>query len=504
MSMARSITRFNIPGLPQVIPILAVLMEVLWAYTWLIWISGWETWGWKETPLNIGICFIQAAFTEVLARFSLSRQWSIKRARWVTISASLILLIILVRLDNSGGYVIWDTDWIRFAGTHLSTIIAALIFGIFITWRGLACSQPKFVFRDLYRKFVIGIVGVVLVLIVWGFTDRDTVWSSAGVYIITFFGIGLLTLAISNLQALKAELLQHKEDISAFNRRWLSMLVVLILAILGISLALGSVFANNIWGSLINGLSQLVDWLFIALGYILLPLGYLLEALIFVVKWLISLIGKNPEPLKMNLFDPSDLQKAVEGQAGVAIPGALILVLKWGFFILVIFLIIFFLSRTLMRYWESKNPKEIEEVHETVWSWGSFKTDLRLLFAWLFKWMKRRKKVAEIGVYKPPLPSLDSEEGSDKDYTIRELYQAMLWEGRQMGTARRQSETPYEYRKKLIDRVEKATAEINDLTEAYVIERYGQINPAPEKVTFLNRVWRKLRAKFLNKEENIP
>jgi hypothetical protein len=505
MSLARSISRINIPGLPQVIPVMAVLMEVLWAYAWLIWIGGWETWGWERTPLNIGYCILQAVFTEILARFSLSREWSIKRARWIVISASLILLIILVRLDNGGGYSLWEGGWVNYAGTHLSAIITAFIFGFYIVWRGIAASQPKFTFSDLYRKFVIGIVGVVLVLIMWGFTaDRDTIWSSAGVYVIAFFGIGLLTLAIANLQALRAELLQHKEDISAFSRRWLSMLVILILAILGLSVVLASIFSNNIWGSIIGGLNHLVDWLFIALSYILLPLGYLIEAIIFVGKWLINLLSQNPQPLKMDMFDMSNLQKAAEGQPGVSIPTAVILALKWGFLVLIIGLVIFFLSRTLMRYWESKNPKEIEEVHETVWSWGLFRTDLRLLLAWLFRWTKRRKKTVEEGVYQPPLASINSDDDSARDYTVRELYQAMLWEGRQLGTARKQSETPYEYRKKLVERIDKAAPEIDALTDAYIIERYGQINPTHEKVSLLNRIWRKLRAKITNREDTIP
>jgi hypothetical protein len=212
-------------------------------------------------------------------------------------------------------------------------------------------------------------------------------------------------------------------------------------------------------------------------------------------------LSANPEPLKLNSFDISDLQKMTEEQSGLPIPAALIMALKWGAVIVIVGLVIFFLSRALMRYWESKNPKEIEEVHETVWSWNAFKMDLRLLLAWLFKWTKRRKKTAEAGVFQAPLPSLNGDAQPDKDYTVRELYQAMLWEGRQLGAARRQSETPYEYRKKLVDRIDKAAPEIDALTDAYIIERYGQINPAPEKVSLLNRVWQKLRAKIMNKDE---
>jgi hypothetical protein len=88
-------------------------------------------------------------------------------------------------------------------------------------------------------------------------------------------------------------------------------------------------------------------------------------------------------------------------------------------------------------------------------------------------------------------------------YTIREIYQALLWEGRQNGTPRRSTETPYEYKLRLQEHRETMSEELNSLTEAYIVERYGQINPPPEKVSWLNGIWRSLREKFRNKESEL-
>ena len=499
--MTRIVSRINIPGLNQAIPILVVLMELLWAYAWLIWISGWDTWGWEGTPLNIFSCILLVVFTEVVSRVSLNRDWSLKRVRLMVLPSSILLLLILVRWNLGGGYSLWDAGWLAFAGEHIGATVIALIFGVYLVWRGIAGSVPRFYFSDLYRKFIIGMVALVLLLVIWGFTaGRDTIWSSAGGFIISFFGSGLLGLGIVNLQALRAGLLQHKEDISAFRRRRVTMMIALGLAILGIAVAVASAFSNNIWGSIVHGLGRLLDWILIALGYIFIPFGYILEALIYAGRWLIRLITGGDQPIKFNLMDMSDLQKMAEGQAPLSMPPAVFMAIKWGLLAVIIGLLVFFLARMLIRYWEGKTPKDIEEIHETVFSWKVVKFDLRMLFAWLFRWMRRSKKAAAAGMYQPPRPSLDGENGQGADYNVRELYQALLWEGRRMGTARRPAETPYEYRKRLAERIDRAAGEIDVLTEAYIIERYGQVDLPSDKVSFLNRVWRKLKARILNRD----
>jgi hypothetical protein len=501
MSLARKTINFKTPGLAQSIPIMALIMEVLWGYCWLAWVSTWSTWGWEQPPLNIWSCLILAIFTEVISRISLNREWSIKRVRLTVIPSTIVLLAILIRWNLGGGFGPFNTGWFSYAGTHISAVVVAAIFGFYLIWRGISGTRPKFYFSDLYRKFIIGMVAIIFLLLIWGASEeRNAIWSNVGIYIVLFFGVGLLTLAMSNLESLRAELLQHKEDITAFSRRWISMLVVLVLAIIGIAVALASVFSTNIVGSVVHGLGVFANWLLIALSYILLPLGYVLEGIIFVGKWIISLLNPNAEPLKFNMPDLSDLEKVAEGQQPVGIPEALILALKWGALAIVIALVIYFLAKILIRYWEGKTEKEIEEVHETLWSWGVFKNDLKALFAWFFRWMKKRQlKRAEESMI--PTPEVAINEDSTKIFSAREIYQAVLWQGRQLGNARRKHETPLEYQRVLNSRIEGATEEIDILTEAYIAERYGETPSKPEKLTLINRLWRSLRNKAMRKGE---
>jgi hypothetical protein len=493
--------RWISPDMQKLVPILAILIEILWSFAWLIWLSGWPTFKWEAPPLNLVSCIILGVAVEILTRISYFQGWPLKRVRLVVLPASLLLLVILLRVNVNDGYAIWNASWINYAANHLSEIIIGFFYGLFLIWRGISVGRQKHDFSDLYRKFLIGLVGLIILFVIWGVsgTQIKNMWSAAGTYVLVYFGIGLLMLAIANLVNLRSKLLHHQETAGAFSRRWLSMLVILILLILGISGLFSMIFSSSGVQKIIHFLSLLGNWLLIALQYILLPVGYLLEGLIFVFRWLISILRNETPPPEFNPPDLSDLQKMASGESPVHIPEGILLALKWGGLALVIGLVIFFLARTLVRYWEGKNEDDVEEVHETIGSWSLIRTDLRAFLSWLFRWARRKKKVQSTEIV-PPGAVLAGEGDNDKIFNIRELYQAFLWQGRQIGIPRRESETPYEYRQKMESRLDIPKEDIDVLTESYVADKYGLVNPTPVKVTLLNRVWRSLRSKMTNNQ----
>jgi hypothetical protein len=389
------------------------------------------------------------------------------------------------------------------AAACTSQIIAGFLFGLYLTWRGITASRPKYYFHELYRQFIIGLTAIILLLIVWGISGSQlsSIWSSAGSYVVAYFGLGLLALAVISLESLRSKLLHHQEAAGAFQRRWLSMMVTLVLIIVGISGAISNIFYGGGVQKALHFLSVMGNWLLTALSYILLPAGLLAEGLIFIGRWLLSLLKTGTKP-KFEMPDLSDFKKAAEGQPPVHIPDALLLTLKWGGLALIIGIVVFLLARALIRYWDSKSESDVEEVHETFWSWSLFRTDLRRFLGWLFRWAHRRRKVSSDNIA-PPTPIAAGENEIDKIFNIRELYQAVLWQGRQAGIPRRKSETPYEYRQNLESHLNIPRNEIELLTEAYVTDRYGLVNPTPQKVELLNRIWRSLRHKMMNPENNI-
>ena len=158
MVAANKITRLKLPGVSQIVPILTILMEVFWSYTVLIWVSQWTNLKWTGTPLNLISCFALTVFVEILARTSLASRWPSLKVQLVVIPCSLLLLIILIRLNNGGGYALWNAGWFSYAQSHLSAIITGLIFGIYLTWRGISVGRSDNSF-ERYLPPVPGRVG---------------------------------------------------------------------------------------------------------------------------------------------------------------------------------------------------------------------------------------------------------------------------------------------------------------------------------------------------------
>jgi hypothetical protein len=496
-AMLRKIT---FTRLPRTVMILGILVEVLWAYCWLIWLGFWPSLNWSATPLNFISAFAQALFTGFLARAALGRNWSSAKLRWVVLPASLLLLLILLRWNNANGYWIWDKSWLGYASSHLSLLVIGFAFGIYLSWRGISSTREEVTFSDLYRKFVIGIVGLILLLVVWGLarSSMPSSWSKIGVYLILFFGVGLLALALANLENLRTELSKHQELSSSFNRRWVSILVILVIAILGISIAIMGAFSSNFVSTILHGLSVGAGWLLTGVAYLLYPVGLLVTAIYYVVQWIIHLIRGGAEPPKFTLPDFSDLQKQAEGQPTAHIPLWILLLLKWGVLILLAAFLIFLLSRALIRFWQGKDLESADDEHETLFSWGLLRSDLAGFWSWLFsRWRKKRPGGAvEIAAVK--LEPIDST--ADRDYDIRELYRALLWRGSQYGIPRKTTETPYEYEQRLESSLAGSGAELEPITSSYVRARYGEHKEPPERIAFLNRLWRTLRDKLVRKD----
>jgi hypothetical protein len=497
--MSAANTRLNIkmPLLGQAVPVLAILMEVFWSFAWLVWLSSISALGWAHPPLNFISSIFLAVFCEIFSRYALSRKWSIKRVRLVVLLVSLVLLLLLVRLNLGGGYSIWDPAWTGYIIEHIPETVVALLAGVYLLWRGFAIGGARNTFRDIYNHFLVGLSATIVLLILWGITAGNirTIGSSAGLYTILFFGTGLLTLAIANLEALRTELLLHQEAAGSFSRRWMTLLVALVLVILGIGIAIASFFSSDLAGTVLHALGTFADWLLTGLLYLLYPIAFVASGIYYLFKWIISLITHGQPPDQMQPMNMGDLQKFTQGQSAIAIPGGILLALKWLMILAIAGLIIYFLYRIIVRYTQVKNQEDIEEVQETLWSWGLFSADLRALLAWLFRWARRKERSkASTSSSEFTAPVIDEESG--RIYSVRELYRAWLWQAGQRWSPRRRSETPYEYQRRLGANLDIVGKDVDTLTDEYIKERYGEEKTGEERLNLLNRLWHSLRARL--------
>ena len=479
------------PG--RVISLLAVLIEVLWIYPWFVGFSEWDLLGWVEPPLSLGSAVVLSVFAEALSHHSLARNWAPGRTYLVVLPTLALLLAAVVRLDMGGGYVLWSSDWIRYALDHLSPIYGGLALGVLLLWRGISAGRDDHSFDDLYRKFIVGLIALVLLLAFRSsITEASDVVASTGFYVIGFFPMSLLSLGLINLQTIREEMLRREGSSGVLDQRWISMLLGVVLTILAVSLVTASAFSFNLATSLLHPLSVMANWLITVLIYtVVLPLGVVAAVLIYVFRFLASLVGSGETPVSIILPSPGELRRAVEGQDTGGTPPDVLLALKWVLGILVVLLLLFILSRALRRYWKGRKEEEgVEEVSESLWSWEGFKSDLRSYLSRLLSRFRRQKPVT------PPVAPDQievSEEGvPDRMFTVREIYQGVLREGRRAGLPRRRPETPYEYQGRLQASFPPVSPELQAITEAYTALRYGQVDAKGEQLGLLNHLWRRL------------
>ncbi len=483
----------------QAVPILAALVEVLWAYAWFAWIGSWDWLGWPRPPLSLIAAVVLVVGAEALSRWTLARDWPLARTRLVVLLSVALLLALAVRLGLNGGHALWDTRWVDYAAEHRSMLAGSLAFGAYLLWRGISLGREAPTFDGLYRRFVVGLAGMAVLLVMSGVYTGGSRFgrsmAAAGPYVVAYFCTGLLALALVNSQSIRAKMAQQAEASELFSRRWLSLVAGAVLAIALLAVGISSVFSFELLTGLLHALGVLGDWLLTALIYLIAyPLGVLASVLIYLWQALRGLLGPQRDISPERFSPPSlqDLRQTAEGQTPQGIPDWLVPTLKWGLVALVVLLIALVLARALARYAKARPDDETAEVHESLWSWAVFKQDLWSYLAGLLHRLRRRRVATAVRARAPEATS-EYQEGV-RLFDVREIYRALLWEGRQVGLPRSPWETPHEYGDRLRSRLTAGNHELRAITDAYAAERYGNLALGGEQLQQINHGWRTLRS----------
>jgi len=134
-----------------------------------------------------------------------------------------------------------------------------------------------------------------------------------------------------------------------------------------------------------------------------------------------------------------------------------------------------------------------EEVHESLWSWSLFWTQLKAFLRALFLRLFRPRTMPEED--QTPREELQGEPAAR---SIREIYRALLKRAASRGYPRKKNETPYEFRQRLDEQTPLAIAEpqLAVVTEAYTTTRYSGIVPGEAEVDRVRSEWAELEQKW--------
>ena len=218
------------------------------------------------------------------------------------------------------------------------------------------------------------------------------------------------------------------------------------------------------------------------------PFVLLVQGLLYAWLFLINLFRRgqpSPPGQSENYTGIEGLPEAITRR--VFSPEA-ILVMKWSLLAIVAVLVLIFLSKAIFRYQSYKSRDDIEEVNESLWNWGGFKSDLRLFSAML--WHRLQPKEKRPGA-KDRAQHRYSED-SESVLSIREAYRHLLWEASYSGVARLSHETPYEYAERLSQSLPDGRQQLRELTDLYVGVRYDPAT-GDKQLDYANSLWQVIR-----------
>lgn len=481
-------------------PLAVLFMEVFWLYPCFVWVAQWPALTLQKPPLSPVSIFILLITSFSITRFVTNRGWTLRRLQLTTISCGLVIAFLIVRAEYGAGFALLDGQWFG----HISQVLLhsltpphplpiALIATVYLWWRGTSLGRSALHTSDIYLSFILGIIALVLLIIVWSVTwgaeSLVELSSTLVPNVAAFFFAGLAALALTNLLATQRRM-PPEETLRVFNRRWLPILFSIVGSIVLVGMGIASIFSAEFLVLLTRLFNAVGDLLRTVMEYLLIPLGYVAEGAIWLVQQMAGQSGGG-SPAGSGGGSGAFIQREIgETGTGLTLSEGAVLAIKWTLFAIVVIAVIFLFARLITRYRSSRERPDVDEFHESLWSWGGFRADLRLFLSTFVQRLKRKKKRPGKGSPVPRWYTKDEVEGT---LGIREIYQRLLWMASYFGVARRRHETPYEYIPRLVQAIPAATEQLGELTSMYIDVRYGDIEAEERQVDYANRLWRALK-----------
>ncbi|MCH8940260.1 MAG: DUF4129 domain-containing protein [Chloroflexi bacterium] len=481
----------------RLLPAVIVLLELLWSYSALVAVSEWGWIGWNSPPISLPGAIAVAAIALAPAMLVESGSWSAERLRAFILPVQVALLILVVRIDLSGGYGLFDFDWFSYIGGDISFVVGAAAYGVFLLWRGISVTAELPSMETLHRRFLLGLVAILMAFVFAMVTDESGDGRhplvSLGVYGVAYFGAGMLSVALATLHNIRREMQRRSDDAAPSLRQWMVFPVVVVTAMVIVSLLVSAVFSFDIAALLLIPITLVAKGVTAIILYgIIWPLGFVAGGLI----WLLQKLGGAVEP-QPDEEGGGPVQLTEEGAsfpedtAGFMLPDGVVLAIEWAVGIIAAIVVILILYKALSKFRRGEKEEDEEGDSESLGAWEGMKGDLQTFLATILGWFKRRRDPA---AQPPPVPASVTASVEDlREFTIKEIYQGLLWEGGAIGRPRRTAETPYEYESRMEPLDTTQEHALDAITEAYVASRYGGLEPAPDDLRLLNRMWRGLK-----------
>jgi len=381
--------------------------------------------------------------------------------------AVAVLLVIKVQLY--GGLPWSDTDWLMALPRAFADIFYTfrpellILIGISaVWWLGRRLARVQVNFGSLVTEFQFGLF--LLIIAFFSASMVDASLDHPVLLAMVFFLISLLGISIAH---------------SMENTTWLSGLYrghwsLLLLASIALVLLLGFVVSLLVTPDVLGVIVAALKWLF----------SMIIAAFLYVAEWIASLFPEAgpAEPLP---------ELPVVPPAGEMPPGSImsetvknILRILWTVMIAALCLFALWrLSAAMYKWLRQRLAGASGAKYEPMP--GAFRADLlaflKRVFTWLLgvrRFFRRRPGAA------PPHPEVA---------TVRQIYRQFLRWAAGIGLPRHISQTPYEFRYRLVAVLAEVEADIDLITRHYVRTRYGTLPLSEDELQKLKQSWYNVR-----------
>ena len=488
-------------------PLAVILMEVFWLCPWLIFVGSMPMVTGDRPPLRFWSLLFLLVGSFIATRYFLKLKWPMV---WIQLSimvCGLIAIFLVLRIEYSAGYNLFNGSWFATYGNEIISFftkyppfVFGIIAGLYFWWRGINLARSRLYFDDIYHSFLIQLATLVFLIIMWSFTYKSgplkNITSSIGIYVVGFFFFGLLALALTNLRVIQEKFRKKGELSKNFGRRWLTTILIVIGGVIMLGVGFASIFSSqfvSLLGKFMNSISGAYS---AVINFILLAIGLLVQLIYDIGEFLINLIPKPKALTTTPETSPLVATTTTPGSGGVYYNPQLVLIVKLVFLALIVFGVIFLISKAIRRRHQTEQSEDIEEVQESLWSWEGFKADLMVFFKSIFQLFKRKHKPVQANI----ATDWQVEDDIERRLNIREIYQHLLWHGARLKIPREKYETPSEYARRLGRAVPDGKEPLDEITGLYIDARYGD-HPVEEKQNDkANSLWHKLRNLFKGRE----
>ena len=443
-----------------------VAIEFCWLYPWMLLLTG-AFYGPNALPLlPPGPAFSLLLLGFLTVRAALARPWSLTAARTGVVAVGLATGLTAVKLTYYPQHAAWDLRWlavlVRAAHDALPVVVPAVMASLLaalLWWRGIVLGEREFTHFEIERAFRRGVACTIVFMIffvIYGDSRGFATATAAPAYLLGFFSLGLIMLAVTRLLSIWQESQADEAQALAANRHWLLLLIAVVGVILTGATLFSGVVNVQFRPTILRGLAPLapvVEVLFLIAFSIALVIA---RGILYILSQLPQRFGQVERPPEAG----QPLEELLRD-----LPPGVVTTARWGMVVVVFGLLVLLIAIAVVRR-RRRAKKPGEDERESVWSTPLLLAGLGQV--WRNLWAR--------------LHAMPTGPEPESVSAIRAIYRELLRLGAGLGIARRLSETPYEYRPRLSAHLPGDAPDISSLTEAYVRVRYTPEAPSETEV----------------------